>query len=370
MNVNIWRQKENRTYRKRKERLEGNSSEYEDREAFQCLMLMKLWFDNWMGSSLVSLMEFPPHLFPRLKANLSFVMADGKWNIPRIILDFPLVAAQIMLVTLPVSPLSDKCIWIHSLDGELSAKLAFQFLNLSSPKLEWASVIWRPRIPPSHSFIFWRFMLSKLPTDENLQSRGCTLVSMCLLCSKHAESSTHLFLECTFSHSIWQWLDIKLQQTISLASPTSLLPCVPQRCSSQLRDVLAAAIVHTVHTIWLARKVVRFNAAHISLHATLAKISSLIAMSGGISKGYCLFSDVVILENLFVSPLHRRVRDIIPVVWKAPSVRNLMFACGGLFRDSHGTFLGGFASNIGSVSIFKAEILGLIMVIEYAASNS
>lgn len=174
-----------RTYRKRKERLEGNSSEYEDREAFQCLMLMKLWFDNWMGSSLVSLMEFPPHLFPRLKANLSFVMADGKWNIPRIILDFPLVAAQIMLVTLLVSPLPDKCIWIHSSDGELSAKLAFQFLNPSSPKLEWASVIWCPCIPPSHSFIFWWFMLSKLPTDENLQSRGCTLVSMCPSCSKH-----------------------------------------------------------------------------------------------------------------------------------------------------------------------------------------
>lgn len=224
-------------------------------------------------------------------------------------------------------------------------------------------------------------MLSKLPTDENLQSRGCTLVSICPLCYKQAESSTHLFLDCTFSQTIWQWLGLKLQLSISLAAPSSLLACVPQRSNSQMRDVLVAAIVHTVHAIWIARNVVRFNSATISLHAVLAKLSSNIAMSGNISKGNCLPSDIIILKNLFVSPLHRRVRDITPVVWKAPtipwvkantdgSVRNLMAACGGIFRDSRGTFLGGFACNIGRVSVFEAEVLGLIFAMEYATSNN
>jgi len=116
------------------------------------------------------------------------------------------------------------------------------------------------------------------------------------------------------------------------------------------------------------------------MHATMAKITSMIAMSGGLSNGYCLRSDVVILENLFVSPLHRRVRDIILVVWKPPtipwvkantdgSVRDLMAACGGIFRDSRTTFLGGFASNLGCVSVFEAEILGLMVAMEYASSN-
>jgi len=199
---------------------------------------IQLWFDNWMGRSLATMLELPKHLFPSLKASLAFIITDGKWNIPRIILDFPLVAAQIMQVTLPVSPLPDKCAWIHSPNGELSSKLAFQFLNPAPPNLDWATDIWRPCIPPSHSFIFWRFMLSKLPTDENLQLRGCTLVSMCPLCYNQAESSTHLFLECAFSQTIWHWLGIKLQRSIPLASPTSLLTCIPQRCSSQLRDVL------------------------------------------------------------------------------------------------------------------------------------
>ena len=152
-----------------------------------------------MRRSLATMLELPTHLFPSLKATLAFIITDGKWNIPRIILDFPLVAAQIMQVTLLVSPLPDKCAWIHSPDEELSSKLAFQFLNPAPPNLDWATAIWRPCIPPSHSFIFWRFMLSKLPTDENLQLRGCTLVSMCPLCYNEVESSTHLFLECAFS---------------------------------------------------------------------------------------------------------------------------------------------------------------------------
>jgi len=213
-----------------------------------------------------------------------------------------------------------------------------------------------------------------------LQARGCTLVSMCPLCYHQAESSRHLFLDCDFSQTIWLWLGTKLQRTIPLVAPSSLLSCIPQRCSSQLRDVLIAAIVHTVHAIWLARNAVRFNAASVTIHATMANITSMLAMSGTLSNGYCLRSDVVILENVFVSPLHRCVRDIIPVVWKPPtspwvkantdgSVRNLVATCGGIFCDSRGTFLGGFASNLGCVSVFEAEILGLMVAMEYASSN-
>lgn len=52
------------------------------------------------------------------------------------------------------------------------------------------------------------------------------------------------------------------------------------------------------------------------------------------------------------------------------SVRNLMSACGGVFRDSRETSLGGFTSNLSIVSVFQAEIMGLILAMEYASSNS
>jgi hypothetical protein len=48
----------------------------------------------------------------------------------------------------------------------------------------------------------------------------------------------------------------------------------------------------------------------------------------------------------------------------------MMAASGGLFRDFRGTFLGGFTSNIGGGLVFEAEILGLILAMEYAVSNN
>jgi ribonuclease HI len=78
-----------------------------------------------------------------------------------------------------------------------------------------------------------------------------------------------------------------------------------------------------------------------------------------------------------VSPHCRKVKDIIPVVWKPPtapwvkvntdgSVIGGYAACGGLFRDHRGTFLGAYACNIGMHSVFYAEVLAIIFAIEFA----
>jgi hypothetical protein len=144
---------------------------------------------------------------------------------------------------------------------------------------------------------------------------------------------------------------------------------------------MVAAIVHAVYSIWLAQNAVRFDAATVSIHAIVAKVSSFITMSGNISNGNCVAADVAILDQFFISPTYRRFKDIIPVFWKAPtfpwvkantdgSVKNLLAACGGIFRDYRGTFLGGFASNIGGGSVYDAKILGLILAMEFAIAHN
>jgi len=151
--------------------------------------------------------------------------------------------------------------------GTLSTKLAFQFLHPSPTKLDWAAIIWWPCIPPSHLFVFWCLMLSKLPTDDNLQMRGCTLVSICVLCYRQVETSFHLFMSCDFAVAIWRWLGLKLNRIISLISIASLLECIPVRCSLQVRDDFVFAIVQALHYIWLARIVVWFISTAVSFHA-------------------------------------------------------------------------------------------------------
>jgi len=80
-------------------------------------------------------------------------------------------------------------------------------------------------------------------------------------------------------------------------------------------------------------------------------------------------------------PAHyRTVKEIIPVVWKAPtspwlkvntdgSVIDGHAACGGLFWDSHGSFLGAFVCNIGVASVFHLEVLAFIPAMKHAANH-
>lgn len=51
------------------------------------------------------------------------------------------------------------------------------------------------------------------------------------------------------------------------------------------------------------------------------------------------------------------------------SVIGGLAACGGLFWDSLGAFLGAFSCNIGIASVFHAETLAFILAIEHAAHN-
>jgi hypothetical protein len=69
---------------------------------------------------------------------------------------------------------------------------------------------------PSHSFVFWLLIHHKLPTDEHLQARGCTIVSVCALCYRPEETSSHLFLSCDFAVGLRTWLGSLLRCTFDL----------------------------------------------------------------------------------------------------------------------------------------------------------
>jgi hypothetical protein len=84
-------------------------------------------------------------------------------------------------------------------------KDAYLLKRPAATKIPCAKCIWSNDIPPSKSLIVWRFMLNKLPTDENLSERGCNMPSICSLCAKQMETSFHLFLECPYAVNIWCW---------------------------------------------------------------------------------------------------------------------------------------------------------------------
>ena len=53
--------------------------------------------------------------------------------------------------------------------------------------------IWQGYIPPRRSIVVYRALLNKLPTEDNLISRGMCIVSHCSLCMSACETISHLF---------------------------------------------------------------------------------------------------------------------------------------------------------------------------------
>ena len=64
--------------------------------------------------------------------------------------------------------------------------------------------VWHPdSIPKVNSFI-WLLLHNKLLTAENLRKRGILGPSRCSLCNSVEETSSHLFLQCKVSMSVWK----------------------------------------------------------------------------------------------------------------------------------------------------------------------
>ncbi|MCI11766.1 ribonuclease H protein, partial [Trifolium medium] len=166
------------------------------------------WTDNWLGVTLVDALDISIALRPSLVAKVSNTIHEGTWTIPPLVEQYgPWLVDEILIITLPLTSTADCFVWKHSKNGILTSREAYEHLNSSGPALTWASTIWQNFIPPSHSFVAWRLMLRKMPTDENLCARGCVIVSMCPLCKRDNDSSEHLFFQCSFAMAIWNWVN-------------------------------------------------------------------------------------------------------------------------------------------------------------------
>jgi len=109
-------------------------------------------------------------------------------------------------------------------------------------------------------------------------------------------------------------------------------------------------------------------------------VNSLISLSGSLSSSKCIVLDAPLLDLFLVPHHHRRIKEVVAVCWKAPttpwvkvntygSVYDNHSACGGLFRDHLGTFLGAFACNLGSCSVFSTEVYGFILALKFAVQR-
>jgi ribonuclease HI len=158
-----------------------------------------------------------------------------------------------------------------------------------------------------------------------------------------------------------------------------------------LKELFLACIIHSLHTLWMARNGILFNNARISLQAAITKVRTTIALSAssinntayqspserGTIVGNASTVAVWTLNWLQVAQRPIRSARIFPVIWKTPvapwlkvntngSVRDGLAACGAIFRDYAGGFCCGFSCRLNVSSVLHLELLAIIISIEQA----
>jgi hypothetical protein len=215
---------------------------------------INFWTDCWCGNPLVDQLGIPNQTRHLLSSKVSDFIVNGNWSIPtQLSIMFPTLQSIVSHVCIPMEETHDKLIWKHTDDGDLSLKQAYDFILPQVQELHWAKLVWNADIPPSRSLLAWRLMHEKLPTDENLMTRGCAVPSMCNFCCNHVETSFHIFFECQFAIKLWSWLAGCLSSTLQFTSMEDIWKLCDLHWSPQSKITLAAAIVNLIHTIWVVR---------------------------------------------------------------------------------------------------------------------
>ncbi|MCH82427.1 ribonuclease H protein, partial [Trifolium medium] len=298
---------------------------------------------------------------------------------PEVVALFPNLMQFVEQVSIPVEHRHDSLAWRSSDSGELSLRQAFDFKAHQGPQLHWAKTIWSKDIPPSKSLVAWRLMHDKLPTDENLLLRGCSLPSMCSLCRKHGESSFHLFFQCPFAINIWTWFSSIIGINLRFNYVDEIWMLCDRSWKPQCKVVILASLINIISTIWWVRNQARFKNMSVNWRKVVSMISSNVSLSGNMTKStyHSSMSDFKILKSFRVSVHPPRAPSIKEVLWQPPPIdwlkcntddasNNDTAACGGVFRNHHAMFIAGFAKNIGPHSSLIAELCGVMRAIELA----
>ena len=97
--------------------------------------------------------------------------------------------------------------WLPCSDGEYSVSTAYNAqVSLEVPlSSEVFSKVWDAWVPTKVQAFGWRLAHGRLPTLDNLYSRGVLLDgggNSCFFCHSQGESVNHLFFECEFSSHV------------------------------------------------------------------------------------------------------------------------------------------------------------------------
>ncbi|XP_058759807.1 uncharacterized protein LOC131633112 [Vicia villosa] len=339
---------------------------------------INLWSDSWCGKPLLFAVLDISNI---IEQSVCSIISNGRWDFSKALFPIPLdLQERTLRCHIPIVPRPDGRVWTDSPNGDITAKISFNFKRSIGLCKDWWQWIWSKSIPPFKSAFVWKLLYCKVSTDEQWHRRNFSFPSRCCLCKEAQETTHHLFFNCKFASFLWSWLS----KMLNISSPILDWPDLWALCrkfgSGQCKIVSTAAIVFILNAIWLARNRLKFQDAPPSIQSSISSIVDSVALAGGSPTvgSFLNMQDFVMLKNFHVPIRPRKAPNILEVIWKPPprnwikincdgtSSPSGLSACGGIARNSDGNFLGAFADFLGVANSLIAELSGAMMAIEFA----
>ncbi|XP_055824484.1 uncharacterized protein LOC129893019 [Solanum dulcamara] len=161
------------------------------------------WWDNWLGVG--PLAQFNTNSCRLNNTTVSAFMNNGQWNTDLLIQQAPpQLVSTILDIHINYQPLQqDQPCWTLNNNGEFSCSSAWNILRDKRPKTRINSNTWHQFIPFKCSFLVWRALRGKLPTNEKITSFGHS-PSQCHCCYRPGlDTIDHIFVAGAFAKSTW-----------------------------------------------------------------------------------------------------------------------------------------------------------------------
>ncbi|KAF1869367.1 hypothetical protein Lal_00018461 [Lupinus albus] len=140
--------------------------------------------------------------------------------------------------------------------------------------LERGIIVWG-RKAHMGGFTTWRLFHHKMPTDENLQKKKDVTWPQYAI-----ETSSHLFLNCSFVVKLWDWLGRIFNICFNTDFIESLLLVCNRQWCPQVKGVLVASIINTINTVWFYRNSKRFEDKKLTLLQAQSRIMLATSLVG------------------------------------------------------------------------------------------
>ncbi|KAK6782003.1 hypothetical protein RDI58_019799 [Solanum bulbocastanum] len=328
------------------------------------------WWDNWLGVG--PLARFSRHSHRLNNKKVADFWINGQWKYRLLTQQAPSCQlANILATEIHIQyGKFDQAIWTLTNDGKFTCSSAWNVIREKREKSKFNTLMWHRSIPFKSSFLLWRALRGKLPTNDKLIVFGKEPVQ-CFCCNRPGmDNIEHIFNKGQFAAYVWRSFAAAAGIT---TDHTSLPQLISQWWSAKFNNdahklLLQAVPIFICWNLWKNRCASKYG----------GKISNVSRVKYAVYKDcYKLLNTVFPYvkwpsnwtELILMGERCSHDAKVILVRWKKPpelwvkintdgSARENpgKIGAGGILRDHTGRMVLAFATPLGDGTSIQAEV--------------